>query len=131
MARTTTNAQHRAPDMLRERNEQIDMLETLLPFHIADVSPELQAVSDFLDDHPHILSKFTAAMIKRSANSKTHGRPTESAEAVFRMLLLRRMQAPTFRMTHDMVNDSLALRQLTPFRSDFFSSGIKTNKIEE
>ena len=99
--------------MLRERNEQIDMLEILLPFQIADLSPELQAVSDFLDDHPHILSEFTAAMIKRSANSKTRGRPTESAEAVFRMLLLRRMQSLTFRQTHDMVTDSLALRQFT------------------
>ena len=68
--------------MLRERNEQIDMLKILLPFQSADLPPELQVVSDSLDDHPHILSEFTAAKIKRSANSKTRGRQRNAAISV-------------------------------------------------
>jgi len=99
--------------MLRERIEQIHMFEELLPFQIAAASPELEAVSDFLDAHPQILSEFTAAMVKRSTHSKTLGRPSESAEAVLRMLILRRMRKLTFRMTHDLTTDSFVLRKFT------------------
>jgi IS5 family transposase len=99
--------------MLRERIEQIHMFEALLPFQIGDTSPELKAVSDFLDAHPQILSEFTAAMVKRSTHSKTLGRPSESAEAVLRMLILRRMHKLTFRMTHDLTTDSFVLRKFT------------------
>ena len=75
--------------------------------------PEWQAISDFLDEYSQILAEFTTEMLKRSENSKLRGRPTKSAEAVLRMLILRRLQKLSFRATQELVNDSLALRKFT------------------
>ncbi len=99
--------------MLRERHEQINLFENLLPFELVELESEWQAISDFLDEHPQILAEFTAEMLKRSENSKLRGRPTESAEVVLRMLILRRLQKLSFRATQELVNDSLALRKFT------------------
>lgn len=99
--------------MLRERYEQENLFETLLPFDMIQPDPELQAVSDFLDAHPQVLSCFTEQALGRSKNSKTLGRPSESLEAVFRMLILRRRKTMGFRETSKIVNDSLTLRRFT------------------
>lgn len=99
--------------MLCERHEQVHLFESLLPFDLIELDPQWQAISDFLDEHPQILAEFTAAMLKRAENSKLRGRPTESAEAVLRMLILRRLQKLSFRATQELVNDSLALRKFT------------------
>jgi hypothetical protein len=83
--------------MLRERNEQVNIFETLLPFSTTELDPELQKISDFLDANPEILNCFTEQAIGRSENSKTLGRPSESLESVFRMLILRRRHSLGFR----------------------------------
>ena len=99
--------------MLRERYEQINLFETLLPFELETLEPEWQAISDFLDAHPEILAEFKAEMLKRAKDSKLRGRPTESAEVILRMLILRRLQNLSFRATVQLVNDSLSLRKFT------------------
>ena len=99
--------------MLRERYEQINLFETLLPFELEELKPEWQTISDFLDTHPEILAEFKAEMLKRAENSKLRGRPTESAEVILRMLILRRLQNLSFRATVELVNDSLSLRRFT------------------
>lgn len=99
--------------MLRERNEQVNIFETLLPFCTSELDPELQKISDFLDANPEILNCFAEQAIGRSENSKTLGRPSEALESVFRMLILRRRLSLGFRETTKIVNDSLALRHFT------------------
>ena len=99
--------------MLRERNEQVNLFETLLPFSTTELDPELQKISDFLDAHPEILNCFTEQAITRSENSKTLGRPSESLESVFRMLILRRRHSLGFRETTKIVSDSFSLRHFT------------------
>lgn len=49
--------------MLRERNEQVNIFETLLPFSTTELDPELQKINDFLDAHPEILNCFTEQAI--------------------------------------------------------------------
>jgi transposase, IS5 family len=99
--------------MLCEKYEQISLFETLLPFGIVELDPELQRINDFLDAHPDVVRCFMEQALERSENSKTLGRPSESIESVFRMLVLRRMHSLAFRETSTMVSDSLALRYFT------------------
>ncbi|MBN2237514.1 MAG: ISNCY family transposase [Bacteroidales bacterium] len=99
--------------MLREKYEQVNLFETLLPFDITELDPELQRINDFLDAHPQVLSCFTEQALARSENSKTLGRPSESIESIFRMLIIRRRYLLGFRETSKMVNDSLTLRYFT------------------
>jgi len=99
--------------MLRERYEQANLFEALLPFDMIKLDPELQGISDFLDAYPQVQHCFTAQALGRSENSKTLGRPSESLEAVFRMLILRRRKVLGFRETSKVVDDSLTLRHFT------------------
>lgn len=99
--------------MLRQKNEQLALFETLFPLSMVELNTELQGISDFLDEFPDILTEFTEQVLLRSENSRTLGRPSEPVEAILRMLILRRLQKLPFRVTSDMVKDSLVLRKFT------------------
>jgi len=99
--------------MLRNRYEQMNMFEILLPLDKITPDPELERINEFLDEYPDILQCFIDQALTRAENSKTHGRPSEPLEAVFRMLILRRRESLGFRETSQRVNDSLALRHFT------------------
>lgn len=99
--------------MLRERYEQAHIFETLLPFDLIELDPELQSINAFLDAHPQVVSCFKEQALARSENSKTRGRQSEPLEAVFRMLILRRRHSLGFRETSKSVSDSLTLRYFT------------------
>lgn len=99
--------------MLRQKNEQLALFETLFPLSMVTLNSELQAISDFLDAFPDILTEFTEHVLLRSENSRTLGRPSEPVEAILRMLILRRLQKLPFRVTSDLVKDSLVLRKFT------------------
>ena len=99
--------------MLRERYEQANIFETLLPFDMIEPDPELQHINDFLDTHSQVFNCFKEQALARSENSKTRGRPSEFLEAVFRMLILCRRHTLGFREISTMVNDSLTLRYFT------------------
>lgn len=99
--------------MLRQKNEQLALFETLFPLSMVELNSELQGISDFLDEFPDILIEFTEQVLLRSENSRTLGRPSEPVEAILRMLILRRLQKLPFRVTSDMVKDSLVLRKFT------------------
>ena len=111
--KTTNDLKHKEPNMLRERFEQANLFEVLLPLKEIKLDSELQGISDFLDAHPDIQGCFTEQALGRSKHSKTLGRPSESLEAVFRMLILRRRNALGFRETSKLVSDSLTLRSFT------------------
>jgi len=104
---------HKEPEMLVERQEQKNLFETLLPFTLADQDSTLTRIDVFLDKHPDILLTFTTSLKTRSRKSQTMGRPSEPAEAILRMLILRRLYSQSFRQTCKAVNDSLVLRQFT------------------
>lgn len=99
--------------MLRERYEQMNMFELLLPFDKIKPDAELERINNFLDEYPQIVQCFIDQALTRSENSKTRGRPSEPLEAVFRMLILRRRNALGFRETSKSVSDSLTLRHFT------------------
>lgn len=99
--------------MLRERYEQMNMFELLLPFDKITPDPELERINEFLDAYPEIVHCFIEQALTRAEHSKTRGRPSEPLEAVFRMLVLRRRESLGFRDTSERVNDSLALRHFT------------------
>jgi IS5 family transposase len=116
--KTTYNLKHKEPNMLQERYIQKNVFETLLPINMSKLDPELQGISDFLDDHPEIQNRFNEKVLSRSKNSKNLGRPSESLEAVFRMLILRRRNTLAFRETSKIVSDSLSLRFFTRIYCD-------------
>lgn len=99
--------------MLRERYEQMNIFEILLPFDKITPDPELERINKFLEEYPDIVQCFIDQALTRSKHSKTRGRQTEPLEAVFRMLILRRRESLGFRDTSERVNDSLVLRHFT------------------
>jgi IS5 family transposase len=99
--------------MIRERQTQMDIFEALLPFQTSKLALELENIDQILDENPIFLQEFTLAMEKRSKESKTLGRGSRPAEALLRMILLRRTYNLTFRETVQQVNDSLTLRRFT------------------
>lgn len=111
--KTTNDLKHKESNMIRERFEQTNLFETLLPLKEVKLDPELQGISDFLDAHPEIQRCFTEQALGRLKNLKTLGRPSESPKAVFRMLILCRHHASGFRETSKLVSDSLTLRSFT------------------
>jgi len=97
--------------MIREKQTQMNMLEILLSFKIIECDPELEKIDRILDENPIFLEEFIGLMAKRAKNSKTRGRGTSVAEAIFRMLLLRRRYKWPLRVTVAQVSDSLTLRK--------------------
>ena len=99
--------------MIREKHIQMNIFETLLPFQIIECDPELEKIDRILDENPIFLNEFIALMATRAENSKTKGRGTEPAEAILRMILLRRTYNFALRETIKQVNDSFMLRKFT------------------
>ncbi len=99
--------------MIRAKHTQMNMFETLLPFTMVKLDPDLEEIDSILDKNPVFLHEFTALMEKRAKNSKTLGRSSEPAEALLRMILLRRTYGLTLRQTVKQVNDSFILRKFT------------------
>ena len=99
--------------MIREKHIQMNMFETLLPFTFVKLDSDLEKMDRILDENPVFLHEFTALMEKRAKNSKTLGRGSEPAEALLRMILLRRTRGLPLRETVKQVNDSFVLRKFT------------------
>ena len=99
--------------MIREKHTQMNIFETLLPFTSIKFDPDLEAIDRILDENPIFLQEFTALMEKRAENSKTLGRGSEPAEALLRMILIRRAYNLPLRETVKQVNDSFMLRKFT------------------
>lgn len=99
--------------MIREKHIQMNMFETLLPFTFVKLDSDLEKIDRILDENPIFLHEFTALLEKRAKNSRTLGRPSEPAEALLRMILLRRTYGLPLRVTVKQVNDSFILRKFT------------------
>ena len=99
--------------MIRERHIQMNIFETLLPFTFVKLDSDLEKIDRILYENPVFLHEFTALMEKRAKNSKTLGRGSEPAEALLRMILLRRTYGLPLRVTVKQVNDSFILRKFT------------------
>lgn len=99
--------------MIREKSTQMNIYDVLYPFEFVKLDPDLTIIDQILDKDPTFLKEFVALMTTRSKHSKTRGRGSEPAEAVMRMLLLRRTYKWSLRDTYKAVNDSLSLRKFT------------------
>jgi len=99
--------------MIREKHLQMDIFETLLPFELVELDPALEKIDRILDENPIFLREFTVLMEKRAEHSKTLGRGSAPAEALLRMILLRRTFSLSLRETVRQVNDSFMLRRFT------------------
>jgi len=97
--------------MIREKSIQKDIYEVLYPFEFVKLDSDLEKIDQVLDSNPIFLNEFTDLMAKRNENSKTRGRGTAPAEAILRMLLLRRIYKWTLRNTIKYINDSISLRK--------------------
>lgn len=97
--------------MIREKSIQKDIYEILYPFEFVNLDSDFEKMDQILDCNPIFLNEFTALMAKRNENSKTRGRGTAPAEAILRMLLLRRIHKWTLRDTIKYINDSISLRK--------------------
>jgi IS5 family transposase len=99
--------------MIRERHVQMNIYDGLYPIEFVKLDPELEKIDQILDENPIFLMEFIELMASRAENSKTFGRGSEPAEAILRMLLLRRRYNWSFRDTQKFVSDSLSLRKFT------------------
>ena len=99
--------------MIREKNTQMNIYDALYPLELVELNPELEKIDQVLDNDPSFLREFIALMASRAEHSKNLGRGTHSAEAILRMLLLRRTYKWPLRDTVSTVNDSLSLRKFT------------------
>ena len=99
--------------MIREKNTQMNIYDSLYPLEFVELDLELAKIDQVLDTDPTFLGEFVALMATRSTHSKNLGRGTKSAEALLRMLLLRRTYKWSLRDTVNTVSDSLSLRKFT------------------
>jgi IS5 family transposase len=89
-----------------------------LEFHNQGVrlEPMLQAISDFIDKHGHLVDKVRRDL-QRGLNHPETGRNGLSAQQVLRSLVLQRVKNWNYRELRERINDGYTLRRFTRFYS--------------
>jgi transposase, IS5 family len=80
------------------------------------LEPMLQAISDFIDQHGHLVDKVRRDLQRGLKNPKT-GRDGLSAQQVLRSFVLQRVKNWKYRELRERISDGLTLRKFTRFYS--------------
>jgi IS5 family transposase len=78
------------------------------------LEPMLQAISDFMDQHGHLVDKVRRDLQRGLKNPNT-GRDGLSAQQVLRSFVLQRVKNWKYRELRERINDGYTLRKFTHF----------------
>lgn len=99
--------------MVREKHEQIDIFESMLPMGDIVLDPVLQHIDELLDQAPEILEEIKAIFQNRRTNSKTCGRGSHPVEVILRLIILKHLKSWRLRDTIEEVKYNFAYRKFT------------------
>ena len=102
--------------MTRSANTQTSFADLEFLGQGVCLEPMLQAISDFIDQHGHLVDKVRRDLQRGLKNPKT-GRDGLSAQQVLRSFVLQRVKNWKYRELRERVNDGYTLRRFTRFYS--------------
>jgi IS5 family transposase len=119
--------------MTRATTRQISFADWELMQQHVQLEPELQAISDFLDDQTDIIEYIRCDLVRGLKNPGS-GRSGLTARQVLRSLVLMRIKNWDYRELRERIADGLTLRQFTArrcpstMRSSAVSSGCSLKR---
>lgn len=99
--------------MVRDKYEQRDIFESMLPLGEVVLDPILQHIDELLDQTPEITNEIKAVFQSRRTNSKISGRSSYPVEAILRLLILKHFKNWRLRDTVEEVKYNFAYRKFT------------------
>lgn len=78
--------------MVRDKHEQVDLFESMLPLGDIILDPVLQQIDELLDQTPAMVNEVKAVFQNRRINSKTSGRSSHPVEVILRLLILKHLK---------------------------------------
>ncbi len=102
--------------MTRSISSQISFADLEFLDQGVRLEPMLQAISDFIDDHGHLIDKVRRDLERGLKNPRT-GRTGLSAQQVLRSLALQRVKNWNYRELRERISDGYTLRRFTRFYS--------------
>jgi len=99
--------------MVRDKHEQLDIFESMLPLGDIILDPVLQQIDELLDQTPAIMNEVKAVFQNRRTNSKTAGRSSHPVEVILRLLILKHLKDWRLRDTIEEVKYNFAYRKFT------------------
>jgi transposase, IS5 family len=102
--------------MTRSTNSQISFADVEFLGQGVRLEPMLQAISDFIDKHGHLVEKVRRDLERGLKNPKT-GRGGLTAQQVLRSLALQRVKNWNYRELRERITDGYTLRRFTRFYS--------------
>jgi IS5 family transposase len=102
--------------MTRSANAQISFADLEFLEQGVRLEPMLKAISDFLDDHGHLIDKVRRDLNRGLKNPKT-GRSGLTAQQVLRSFVLQRVKNWNYRELRERIADGYTLRRFTRFYS--------------
>jgi len=103
--------------MTRSAKRQISFADVEFLAQGVSLEPTLKAISDFLDQHGHLVEKVRRDLERGLKNPKT-GRNGLTAQQVIRSLTLMRIKNWDYRELRERIADGYTLRRFTRFYSD-------------
>src|SRR5260221_12260543 len=100
--------------MTRATTRQISFADWELMQQHVQLEPELQAISDFLDDQKDIIEYIRCDLVRGLKNPGS-GRSGLTARQILRSLVLMRIKNWDYRELRERIADGLTLRQFTDF----------------
>ena len=102
--------------MTRSASSQISFADVEFLAQGICLEPMLQAISDFIDQHGHLVDKVRRDLQRGLKNPNT-GRDGLSAQQVLRSFVLQRVKSWKYRELRERINDGYTLRRFTRFYS--------------
>jgi IS5 family transposase len=102
--------------MTRSTSSQITFADLEFLVQGVRLEPMLQAISDFIDGHGHLIDKVRRDLERGLKNPKT-GRSGLTAQQVLRSLVLQRVKNWDYRELRERIADGYTLRRFTRFYS--------------
>jgi IS5 family transposase len=102
--------------MTRSTSGQISFADVEFLAQGVRLEPMLQAISDFIDQHGHLVDKVRRDLERGLKNPKT-GRDGLSAQQVLRSFVLQRVKNWKYRELRERISDGYTLRKFTRFYS--------------
>jgi IS5 family transposase len=102
--------------MTRSLNPQISFADLEFLDQGVRLEPMLQAISDFIDGHGHLIDKVRRDLERGLKNPKT-GRSGLTAQQVLRSFVLQRVKNWNYRELRERITDGYTLRRFTRFYS--------------
>jgi transposase, IS5 family len=102
--------------MTRSTSSQISFADLEFLDQGVRLEPMLQAISDFIDKHGHLINKVRRDLERGLKNPKT-GRSGLTAQQVLRSLALQRVKNWNYRELRERISDGYTLRRFTRFYS--------------